>query len=623
LHINKRKEKTMLGLRQKISLAFGALLVLILFIGTQSIAHLSGLGISIDVILRENYRSVLACQQMKEAIERIDSGLLFVLLGHAQEGEALVRANQAVFEGALQTELGNITLPAEGEKASRLRDVFSRYAALLPVIMDPSRPAELRTQDYFGRLFPLFGQIKNTADEILQMNQRNMSDANDRARRSAAAARKRMYVLLSVGTALALVFIFFTRKWILRPIHRLIRSADEIRRGNLELVVATDSRDEIGHLSEAFNAMAASLREFRRTDQAKLLRIQRATEQAFDSLPDAVAVVDPDGRVEVATESARTVFGLKPGIAVAGLPFGWLADLCRDASRSGRPASLEGERTVQQFVRGEERYYRPQAVPILDDERLAAGVILVLKDVTQLRQQDEIKRSVVRTVSHQLNTPLTSVRMAIHLLLGEKVGALNDQQADLLLSAREDSDRLHGILNNLLDLSRFESGRASLEFRALSPRVVVGESVEPYLRTAQDKGLSLSVDIAPDLPDVWADPARIGHAIGNLVSNALEHTSPGGRVALTAEAGEAWVRFHVSDTGEGIPEAFLTRVFEPFFRVPGRRNETGAGLGLAIVKEIVEAHGGTVGVESREGKGADFWFTLRRTDRSPERGDAP
>ena len=121
-----------------------------------------------------------------------------------------------------------------------------------------------------------------------------------------------------------------------------------------------------------------------------------------------------------------------------------------------------------------------------------------------------------------------------------------------------------------------------------------------------------------DLPDVWVDTTRIGHVFSNLLSNALKHTSPGGRIALTAEADDAWVRFHVSDTGEGIPAAFLTRVFEPFFRVPGRRNETGAGLGLAIVKEIVEAHGGTVGVESSEGKGSTFTFTLRRADRFPK-----
>jgi len=612
----------MLGLRQKISLGFGALLVIIVVIGTQSVLHLSRLGASIDVILRENYRSVIACQQMKEALERIDSGILFVLLGHAREGNDLIRDNQAAFEESLEAALNNITLPAEGEKAARLRDLFRQYETLLKGVTDPAQPAEARSQAYFAGLLPLFGQIKNQAEEILQLNQQNMSEANDRARRGAASARRQMYILLSVGTALAVVFVFFSGRWILRPIHRLIRSADEIRRGNLDLVVAGDSRDEIGHLSAAFNAMAASLREFRRTDQAKLLRIQKATQQAFDSLPDAVAVVDTEGRVEVATESARSIFGLKPGVSVGDLPFGWMADLCLNVRQEGRPASLEGRRSIQQFVNGEERYYRPEAVPILDNERLTTGVILVLKDVTQLRQQDEIKRGVVRTVSHQLNTPLTSVRMAIHLLLGEKIGSLNEKQADLLMTARDDSDRLHEILDSLLDLSRFESGKAQMEFQSLSPRSIVGDAAGSFSRTAQDSGVALQSDVPGDLPDVWVDTTRIGHVFGNLLSNSLKHTSPGGRIALTAEADEAWVRFHVSDTGEGIPAVFLSRVFEPFFRVPGRRDETGAGLGLAIVKEIVEAHGGTVGVESGEGKGSDFTFTLRRSDRFPkERAD--
>jgi signal transduction histidine kinase len=608
----------MLGLRQKISVGFGVLLVIILVIGAQSLIRLSRLGVSIDVILRENYRSVIASQQMKEALERIDSGVLFVLLGHTRLGEELVRNNQAAFEKSLQVQLGNVTLPAEGENTARLRELFGEYKAQLKRIIDPAQPVELRNQAYFDRLLPLFGQIKDTADSILQMNQQNMIEANDRARQSAATAKRQMYFLLTAGTALALVFIFFTRRWVLRPIQRLIRSADEIRRGNLDLFVASDSQDEIGHLSEAFNAMAASLREFRRTDQAKLLRIQRATQQAFDSLPDAVAVIDTEGKVEVSTGSARTVFGLRPGIGVRDLPFRWMDELCRQALQSARVESLEGQRSIQQFVNGEERYYRPEAVPILDTERLTTGVILVLKDVTQIRQQDEIKKGVIRTVSHQLNTPLTSVRMAIHLLLGEKVGPVNEKQAELLISAREDSDRLHQILSGLLDISRFEFGKAQMEFRSLSPRTIVMNGVEPILRTAQDRGISLHAEVAGDLPDVWADTTRIGHVFSNLLSNALKHTSPGGRITVTAEADEAWVRFSVSDTGEGIPAAFLARIFEPFYRVPGGMKEIGAGLGLAIVKEIVEAHGGSVSVESTEGRGSSFSFTLRRADRFPK-----
>jgi NtrC-family two-component system sensor histidine kinase KinB len=604
----------MLGLRQKLSLGYGGLLIVILVIGTQSILNISRLGQSIDVILRENYRSVIACQQMKEALERIDSGLLFKLLGDIDEGEGLVLENTNAFLKALEVEKNTITLPGEGEKAERLGGLFGTYRTLIKDLNDPSAPAADKRRAYFSRLYPLFTKIKTTADDILQMNQRNMSEANDRARRSASAARSRMLILLFAGSVVASAFIMFTGRWILRPIHKLIRSADEIRRGNLDLVVSGGSRDEIGHLSEAFNAMAASLREFRRSDQAKLIRIQRATQQAFDSLPDAIAVIDSEGLIEVATEPAKNIFGLKPGLAVRALPQDWVADLFRRALEDGRSAGLESPGVIQQFVEAEERFFRPQAVPIKDSDRSTTGVVMVLQDVTQLRQQDEIKRGVIRTVSHQLKTPLTSIRMAIHLLLEERVGALTEKQAELLLTAREDSDRLHGILNSLLDLSRMESGKARLDGRAVPAKSIVMEALEPYRRAAQDQGVSLDIDFARGLPEVWVDTNRIGHVFGNLITNALKHTPPGGRITVAVRPEGDLIRFLVSDTGEGIPGAFLSRVFEPFFRVPGRRDDTGAGLGLAIVKEIVEAHGGTVGAESREGEGSVFSFTLRRAE---------
>jgi len=605
----------MLGLRQKISLGFCGLLVIVLIIGIQGILNISRLGQSVDVILRENYRSVVACQQMKEALERIDSGLLFTLIGEDQRGISLIRKNETIFEEALRVELATITLPGEGEKASRLRDLYGRFKAGLESVENRAAPVLSRKESYLAGLFPLFGEIKDIADDILQMNQQNMSDANDRARTTAAQARRNMFILLLAGTAAAAAFIVFSRRWVLRPIHRLIRSTEEIRRGNLDLVVTSDSRDEIGQLSESFNIMAASLREFRRSDQAKLMRIQQAIQQAFDSLPDAIAVVDAEGRIEVATGAAKSTFGMKPGAVLSDLPFSWMPELFGRAVHTGRAAVLEGGRAIQQFVQGRERYFRPEALPILDNDRLATGAIMVLKDVSQIRQQDEIKKGVIRTVSHQLKTPLTSIRMAIHLLLEEKVGALTEKQAELLVAAREDSERLHEMLNSLLDISRLEAGKARLELLKASPSSIVLDALKPHRLTAQDRGISLQTDIAEDLPDVWVDRARIDHVFGNLLSNAFKHTPPGGRVTVSASAGEAWVRFQVSDTGEGIPAPFLPRLFEPFFRVPGRENETGAGLGLVIAKEIVEAHGGSVAAESREGEGSTFTFTLRRADR--------
>lgn len=610
-----QEEKEMFGLRQKLSLCFGGLLLIIIAIGIQSISHLTKLGESIDVILRENYRSVVACQEMKEALERIDSGILFTLLGDGDRGKDLIEKNKVAFEKARHVESSNITLPGEGEKVARLEALSRQYMMGLKVIEDGRAPLALRRNAYFGELLPLFHQIKNKADEILQMNQQNMSDANDRARRSAAAARRQMYLLLFAGMIVAIGFVFVTGRWILGPIHRLIRSADEIGRGNLDVVVESGSRDEIGHLSEAFNTMAANLREFRRSDEARLIRIRQATEQAFASLPDAVAVIDGEGRIEVATELANRAFGLKPNRRIEGLEFPSVVDICQRALESGHRAVPEkGETIIQQFIEGEERFFRPEAVPIVDGQGQPTGAILVLKDVTQLRQQDEMKKGIISTVSHQLKTPLTSIRMAIHLLLEENVGPLAEKQVELLLAAREDSDRLHGILNNLLDISRIESGKAAMKFRAVDPNTMVLDTVDFFTLAAHDKGLTLRTELPGDLPEVWADPAQIGHVFSNLLTNALCYTDPGGVVTISVTADHRWVSFKVADTGRGIPAEYLETIFEQFFRIPDQRNETGAGLGLAIAKEIIEAHGGAVSAESIEGRGSTFGFTLKRAD---------
>ncbi|MFH0787852.1 MAG: ATP-binding protein [Pseudomonadota bacterium] len=605
----------MSGLRQKLSLGFGGLLIIILVVGIQSIIHLSQLGDSIDIILRENYQSVIVCQEMKESLERMDSGILFILQGYRQKGDELIRVNEQAFEKSLQVELNNITIPGEGEKAILLQKNFSRYKIALKSAMNSSLSIIDRRQAYFNELLPLFDRIKGTANEILQINQQNMHEANDRARKRAASAKKEMIFFLLAGIIIAGGFVFFVGRWVLRPIKRLIQSIDEIRRGNLDLVVTSKSKDEIGHLSQAFNDMATSLREFRRSDQANLIRIQRATQQAFNSLPEAVALIDLDGKVEVATETARNYFGLQPNTVINDLPLEWLGVLIQEAIRQDYSKQKKGhQKNIQQFIEGEERFFQPEAIPILDKERQPAGVVLVFQDVTQIQQQDELKRGMISTVSHQLKTPLTSIRMAIHLLLEEKVGFLTEKQAELLIAAREDSDRLHNILNNLLDISRIESGKTRMELRAVSPNSLQLEALEPFWRAAHDQGVTLNVEVPGDLPDVWADPTRIYYVFSNLLSNALRYTPPGGTITFSARAEGKEVRFSVTDTGKGIPSQYLPRIFEQFFRVPDQEKESGAGLGLAIVKEIIEAHGGTVGVESQEGKGSTFIFTLKTVD---------
>ena len=605
----------MLGLRSKLSLGFGGLLLIILIIGIQGILRVNKLGESIDVILRENYRSVIACQNMKESLERMDSAVLFELLGYEAEGKAEIEQHLTKFDSVMRAEGSNITLPGEEEAFAGLKSSYAQYQDVLKQVGDSARPVDDRRTLYFSQLLPLFQNVKRYANQILDMNQQNMAEANMSARRMAAAASQRMYLLLLCGTAIAFTFIYSIRTWILRPITALTVSADEIARGNLDLVVGSTSSDEIGQLSRAFDAMASSLREYRRTNEAKMMSIQRATQQALDNLSAPIAVVDLDGRIEVVTKAAREAFGLEVGCPVQESKHKWMAPLVQHAIETGRREQLaRGESPVQVFVRGEERFYRPEAVPVLDQFGQPVGITLMLQDATQASQQDELKRGLVSTVSHQLKSPLTSIRMALYLLLDEKLGPLTSKQEELLVAARDDCDRLHTIVEDLLDITRIQSGRIQMDLRRVDASAMALDALEPFKTQAQDRGITLTASIPPDLPDVQADTTRVPHVFANLLLNAIKFTPPGGSVTVSARADDDVVWYSVSDTGPGIPIEYLPRVFEQFFRVPGQGVGTGAGLGLAIAKEIVTAHGGEIRAESEPGRGSTFSFSLKRAN---------
>jgi len=611
----------MFGLRSKLALGFAGLLAILVLLGVQSISLLSRLGGSIDVILRENYRSVVACQEMKEAIERMDSGALFALAGDAGRGRALAGSNGPRFERALDAELHNVTLPGEGERAKRLAALYPTYRSVLPQVLDEAAPLPARREAYFGRLLPVFQEIKATADQVQQLNQANMVEANARARRLSAAADRRMVLLLLLGAATALGFVIFLSRAILVPLRRLTESAHEIEGGNLDLVVQVTSKDELGQLGTAFNAMAASLRELRRSDQARLLRAQQTSQLAIDSLPDVVAVFSPAGpgappaTVELVNQTAIAVLGLKPGEPVPESHAAWLQPLLAQATRDGAVPERGHEAALQLFQDGKERFFLPRATAIRDSRDRLLSVILILADVTDLRRVDEMKSDLLSTVSHELRTPLTSLQMAVHILLGEGQGTLSPQQTDLLLAARDDAERLREIIESLLEISRLESRQRLLRYEPVGARDFIDGPVHEFQSAFSDEGVDLAVDVDPRAEKVLIDPARARLVLANLLSNALHHTPAGGKVQVKAAQQKGFVRFAVEDTGRGIPEEHAGKVFDRFFQVPGTEDFGGAGLGLSIAKEIVHAHGGEMHCQSRGGEGTTFWFTLPVADR--------
>jgi two-component system, NtrC family, sensor histidine kinase KinB len=232
---NTRTQTSGFGLRTKLSLGFVLLLAILIAVGVQSISLLDELGGSIDVILRENYKSVIASERMKEALERMDSGALFSLAGEPRQGRAIAEQNRPRFDEALKTELGNVTLPGEGERAQRLKQLYATYVPVLERVLDPNAPLEERRGLYFQRLFPIFQEIKGAADEVLNLNQQNMADANDRARKLAKSAIRQMAIWLLAGTAVAGLGIFFLSLVVLEPLERMAEMVSEIESGRLDV----------------------------------------------------------------------------------------------------------------------------------------------------------------------------------------------------------------------------------------------------------------------------------------------------------------------------------------------------------------------------------------------------
>jgi signal transduction histidine kinase/HAMP domain-containing protein len=601
-------------LRTKLLLGLVPLVLILIGLGSWSILMFSRLGSNIDVILKENYRSVRYAERMKEALERMDSALLFAIGGEEEQAKRQFGESRPIFEENLALQQENVTLIAEGERelSAELAGLFSRYvdAAGRYFAVAPTSAMERRRM-YFGEMLPTFQAIKNRADEILRINQLSMEEMDRRAR-SAATMSSRLTVVAVIGAvAAAIIAALALSRAVLEPILAVTRGARAMSLGNYDQVVVADTRDELGELAGAFNAMARRIREYQAAGSARLLRAQQTAQSTIDAFPDPVVVVDQTNRVERANPAAGRILGV---VSTSAGAVGWkappsIAQALSDVLSGGPdfvPTSFEHTFVVHSD--GQERHLLPRIVSIrLGGELLGAAVLL--HDVTKLRLVDQLKSDMVSTVSHELKTPLTSMQMAVHLLLEEVVGPLNPKQVELLLAAREESDRMLVMINDLLDLTRIEQGHLRLDLAAVDPSDIISRIRERYRTRVEDVGIGFHAEIAPGLPPVNVDIERIEHVFGNLVENALAHTERGGWIRITAEPVAAFVRFTVKDSGEGISPEHVSQVFEKFYRGPGSR-PGGAGLGLSISREIVVAHGGRIEVESQIGVGTTFRIWL-------------
>jgi NtrC-family two-component system sensor histidine kinase KinB len=598
-------------LRTKLLLGYLAFVLALGVLGAWSAQTLRSMSSVAGRIIAENYDSVIAAETMKESLERLDSAALFELIGQHQRAITQATEHRARFNAAFEKAQGNITEVGEADVIAAIRrgrdDYFQRFDEFL-------HASGTRSTEYFQVLEPRFDAVKADCDRLLHLNQEAMRRKADEAAR---AARRWFLYTLALTTLLVLIGVAGALRLsnsILAPVRQLTAAITRIAGGDLDAVVHVKSGDEIGQLAAGFNRMAERIRELRRSDLGKLLVAQQTTEAAIDSLYDPVIVTDSEGRVTRTNTAAERLFG--PREATVGKPIDQVArdirvaQVVTDVLRSERPVASESAGAVLPWaVDGAQRAFRVRSTPMRDADDHLVGAVTLLQDITHLSEISRLKSEFIAAASHELRTPLTSLQMGIHLLLEGSLGSMTERQQRVVQVCSDDATRLDRLMQELLDLSKIESGDTAPVRAPVPAFTLAHDAVESIRLQADARSVRLNIDAPPGLPHVFADRQQIQRVIVNLLTNALRATGAGGTITVSGVQRNGEVVFSVTDTGAGIPREYLSRIFEPFVQVPNA-SPGGSGLGLTIARRIVEAHGGRLAVQSEPGRGSTFTFTV-------------
>ena len=513
-------------------------------------------------------------------------------------------ANRDAFRHWIDAELNHITEAGEAELATdierRGRRLFDQFSASAPASQTDQEVAELHRR----------------LDELTGMNQAAMFKADSRASQLSArlttAFGAGLILLLVIGVALA-----WTLAWkISKPLTEL---ADRLRNFSLRgpsLRLGEQPLAELDTVASEFNKMAERLEQFEKLNVDRLIYEKSKTEAIIESIEDGIVLIDPQGIVTHINEIAGIIIGVEREEAL-GSSFDDLNSnhphylRVRDALRSVAKTPMDSQRIeVDLHVRGRDHTYVLKPVPLRQSDGKELGTILILQNITYLRDKDRARVNLVATLSHELKTPLTSLALSAGLLERSKEN-LKPKQQELLASVSEDIGRLRRLADDLLDLARGSSRMITIRNLEIDLCQLVRLVSNAFRLQADQKQVTLSAGVNSSAPKIRGDPVKLSWALSNLISNALRYTPEGGVVSIDSEDGANAILLKVSDTGPGIPPQIKEHLFERFTQWTVNGSEPGSsGLGLAIVKEIVEGHGGRIFVDSNLGKGTCFTLEL-------------
>lgn len=569
-------------IKTKLNLGVGLLFVAIIILAMVSAYAVFMVKKDTQNILKANYETLEYSRNMLLSLDAIVSN----------EPEAI-----AIFESNLKQQLGNISEKGEGEITMQLQKSF-----------------ELLKQDRQNE--SLKSQIRSAVFEIMKLNLNAIKVKSEVAKRTADTANLWIAVTGTLCFLIAFNLLVNLPNNIANPIKELTASIKEIANKNYKERVHFLNHNEFGDLAKSFNTMAQKLEEYSSSNLHKLSFEKKRLETLINNMNDPIIGLDHDGKVLFVNDEALKIIGMKSEDVIGKLAttLALTNDLIRSLIANDLASDKQKALPMKIFADGKESYFEKQSVnitiqPTGEDRSIDIGDVIILRNITLFKELDFAKTNFIATVSHELKTPISSIKMSLQLLENETTGAINEDQKQLIDSINDDSQRLLKITGELLELSQLETGNIQLNIDKSNPNDIVQYAVEAVKVQAEQKQILIEIEAEPNLPNVRADSEKTSWVLINFLTNAIRYSSENSKITVRLKKVDSQIVFQVVDTGKGIDKQYKAKVFDKYFQIPGS-HKSGTGLGLAISKEFIEAQNGTIGVASELGLGSSFYFNL-------------
>lgn len=576
-----------MSIKTKLRLGIGLLFLMILLLSTVGISNINALKSDTENILVDNYNTLEYCEKMIAALDEIQQEKQFI----------------SVFETNLNLQKRNVTEQGEGQATQQIIERLEKLK---------QNPENIN----------LHLLIRKDIFRIMELNRIAIERKSNIANQTAKTGNTWIVISSTICFLFGMTMLINLPGNIANPVKELTASIKEIAAKNYSQRVNYRSKDEFGELADSFNTMAEKLEEYNNSNLSKILVEKMRIETLINNMHEPVIGLDENKTVLFINNEALKISGLrsdeiigKPAVDVAAYN-DLMRSLLNDLPLSEN-AEILPSAPLKIYADNKESYFDKEVVhitikPTGEKEKRLIGHVIILKNITPFKELDFAKTNFIATVSHELKTPISSIKMSLLLLENQNTGHVNPEQQQLIESIKDDSNRLLKITGELLNMSQVETGNIQLNIQQANPAQILEYAMEAVKVQAEQKQLSLLVDKDENLPGVKADTEKTAWVLINFLTNAIRYSQQSGQIQITIRQHENGVQFAVKDEGQGIDSRYRAKIFNRYFQVPGS-SKIGTGLGLAISKEFIEAQGGHIGVNSEIGMGSTFFFELLKS----------